>query len=280
MNDLETAIQEILDSISRGEVTKQTDWDIIMETLQASTDAERINNIQQYILKNFSFRISNGAANLLKTLIVNEKIFSSSTKSIDEIVSLCGDSIPLESRSTLEALSENGNKFLYQFLSENFDEILSAVRKETFNVGRYTLSIGKPVAKTLADGTKDIIKQTDMVTAADAEKAGYTAVESTNGTVYTKEKDGFVRIFKPDTVEDGIGTVLILASTALVANEVYNDCQQENYKDASKELMSYSGSLLGSTIIAEEWRGTAVLLVSEAFWFISLSLSLRGLRGA
>ena len=65
MNDLETAIQEILDSISRGEVTKQTDWDIIMETLQASTDAERINNIHNFILDNFSFMISENAEGIV-----------------------------------------------------------------------------------------------------------------------------------------------------------------------------------------------------------------------
>ena len=191
-----------------------------------------------------------GATNLVKSLIANEKIVSSSTKSVDEIISLCGDSLSFESRSALEVLSTDGNQYLYRFLSENSEEILSDVGKDSVDIGRFTLTKGNPVVETLADGTKVFREPTSMVTAADAEAAGYTAVKGAHGTIFTKVKDGIVKVFKAETPADGIGAVLIGISTGLVIREASVDCQDGNYKDASEELMSYGLSLLGSTVLA------------------------------
>ena len=53
MNDLESALRGIKESLSRGESTSMSDWDVISEDqLKGLNDAETINNIQQYILKN------------------------------------------------------------------------------------------------------------------------------------------------------------------------------------------------------------------------------------
>ena len=57
-------------------------------------------------------------------------------------------------------------------LTQKADDVLSIIGKDSIEYKSYTFTKGTQIAETLEDGTKVIIEPTDMVTAADAEKAG------------------------------------------------------------------------------------------------------------
>ena len=53
----EEALQRIISDLDAGNKTDIDDWEVIFDALKGDSDAETILNVQDFVLKNFSFEI-------------------------------------------------------------------------------------------------------------------------------------------------------------------------------------------------------------------------------
>ena len=57
----EVNLERILTALNLGEATDSGDWEAVFNELKGHSDAETILNVQDFIIKNFSFEIETGA---------------------------------------------------------------------------------------------------------------------------------------------------------------------------------------------------------------------------
>ena len=59
--EYEEALQRIISDLDAGNKTDIEDWEVIFDVLKGDNDVETILNVQDFVLKNFSFEIEPGA---------------------------------------------------------------------------------------------------------------------------------------------------------------------------------------------------------------------------
>ena len=57
----EEALQRIIIALKEGCETQKKDWEVVFDVLKGDSDVETILNVQDFVLKNFSFEIEPGA---------------------------------------------------------------------------------------------------------------------------------------------------------------------------------------------------------------------------
>lgn len=118
---------------------------------------------------------------------------------------------------------------------------------------RYTkLAKGGRVFEIASDGQRVYLGRADIVTAEEAAANGYKAVKGLNGILAKVTPEGTIKFLC--VAGETIGAVLIIKDAEEKFSDAWNKYRQGNYREGSKELISYgtalSASLVGSSLVA------------------------------
>ncbi len=185
-------------------------------------------------------RETEGAVNLIDTLLANNNIVSPSSNSIDDILGALGDTLPVESRDALKNLSRNSDRELAQILLHNSDDILDISGRKSLDLGKYSIETGGKITETLADGTRIRVDVPGINSVEDAIANGCRVIDGPEGTYFAISKN---KIFK---LADSADNIMLVIEIGEELHNTWEEYKRGNYKTGCKEFMSYMATTLGS----------------------------------